>query len=98
MFMAVGAEAYQAGLFHMLTHAFFKALLFLSSGAVILAYHHEQNIFKMGGLFYKNKFLFACFAIGGGALAAIPYLHRWLLLERCDLGCSLGARRINRSL
>ena len=73
MFMAVGAEAYQAGLFHMLTHAFFKALLFLSSGAVILAYHHEQNIFKMGGLFYKNKFLFACFAIGGGALAAIPY-------------------------
>ena len=74
MFMAVGAEAYQAGLFHMLAHAFFKALLFLSSGAVILAYHHEQNIFKMGGLFYKNKFLFACFAIGGGALAAIPFL------------------------
>ena len=74
MFMAVGAEAYQAGLFHMLTHAFFKALLFLSSGAVILAFHHEQNIFKMGGLFYKNKFLFACFAIGGGALAAIPFL------------------------
>ena len=74
MFMAVGAEAYQAGLFHMLTHAFFKALLFLSSGAVILAYHHEQNIFQMGGLFYKNKFLFACFAIGGGALAAIPYI------------------------
>ncbi len=74
MFMAVGAEAYQAGLFHMLTHAFFKALLFLSSGAVILAFHHEQNIFKMGGLFYKNKFLFACFAIGGGALAAIPFI------------------------
>ena len=74
MFMAVGAEAYQAGLFHMLTHAFFKALLFLSSGAVIMAYHHEQNIFKMGGLFYKNKFLFACFAIGGGALAAIPFI------------------------
>lgn len=74
MFMAVGAEAYQAGLFHMLTHAFFKALLFLSSGAVILAYHHEQNIFKMGGLFKHNKFLFACFAIGGGALAAIPFI------------------------
>ncbi len=48
MFMAVGAEAYQAGLFHMLAHAFFKALLFLSSGAVILAYHHEQNIFQNG--------------------------------------------------
>ncbi len=74
MFMAVGAEAYQAGLFHMLTHAFFKALLFLSSGAVILAYHHEQNIFKMGGLFKRNKFLFACFAVGGGALAALPFI------------------------
>lgn len=74
MFMAVGAEAYQAGLFHMLTHAFFKALLFLSSGAVIMAYHHEQNIFKMGGLYKHNKFLFACFAIGGGALAAIPFI------------------------
>ncbi|WP_445115137.1 NADH-quinone oxidoreductase subunit L [Acinetobacter sp. WZC-1] len=74
MFMAVGAEAYQAGLFHMLAHAFFKALLFLSSGAVILAYHHEQNIFKMGGLRKKNPFLFACFLIGGGALAAIPFI------------------------
>lgn len=74
MFMAVGAEAYQAGLFHMLTHAFFKALLFLSSGAVIMAYHHEQNVMKMGGLYKHNKFLFACFAIGGGALAAIPFI------------------------
>lgn len=74
MFMAVGTEAYQAGLFHMLAHAFFKALLFLSSGAVILAFHHEQNIHKMGGLFRRNKFLFVCFAIGGGALAALPFL------------------------
>ena len=86
MFMAVGAEAYQAGLFHMLTHAFFKALLFLSSGAVILAYHHEQNIFKMGGLFYKNKFLFACFAIGGGALAAIPYFTVGFISKDAILG------------
>ncbi|MFT4020152.1 MAG: NADH-quinone oxidoreductase subunit L [Acinetobacter sp.] len=74
MFMAVGAEAYQAGLFHMLAHAFFKALLFLSSGAVILACHHEQNIFKMGGLWKKIPFVFACFVVGGGALAAIPFL------------------------
>ncbi|QDK98622.1 NADH-quinone oxidoreductase subunit L [Acinetobacter tandoii] len=86
MFMAVGAEAYQAGLFHMLTHAFFKALLFLSSGAVILAYHHEQNIFKMGGLFYKNKFLFACFAIGGGALAAIPFISVGFFSKDAILG------------
>ena len=74
MFMAVGAEAYQAGLFHMLAHAFFKALLFLSSGAVILACHHEQNIFKMGGLWKKIPFVFACFVVGGGALAAIPFV------------------------
>ncbi|MFB2539013.1 MULTISPECIES: NADH-quinone oxidoreductase subunit L [unclassified Acinetobacter] len=74
MFMAVGAEAYQAGLFHMLTHAFFKALLFLSSGAVILACHHEQNIFKMGGLWKKIPFVFACFVVGGGALAALPFI------------------------
>lgn len=74
MFMAVGAEAYQAGLFHMLSHAFFKALLFLSSGAVILACHHEQDIFKMGGLRKKIPFVFACFVVGGGALAAIPFV------------------------
>ena len=52
-----------------------EVMMFISiTGAVILAYHHEQNIFKMGGLFHKNKFLFACFAIGGGALAAIPFI------------------------
>ena len=74
MFLALGVGAWQVAIFHLMTHAFFKALLFLGSGAVILAYHHEQNIFKMGGLFYKNKFLFAVFAIGGGALAAIPWV------------------------
>lgn len=74
MFLALGVGAWKVAIFHLMTHAFFKALLFLGSGAVILAYHHEQNIFKMGGLFYKNKFLFAVFAIGGGALAAIPWV------------------------
>lgn len=74
MTVALGVSAYSVAVFHLMTHAFFKALLFLGSGAVILAYHHEQNIFKMGGLFYKNKFLFAVFAIGGGALAAIPWI------------------------
>ncbi len=74
MFLALGVGAWKVAIFHLMTHAFFKALLFLGSGAVILAYHHEQNIFKMGGLYYKNKFLFAVFAIGGGALAAIPWV------------------------
>ena len=74
MFLALGAEAYQAAVFHMLTHAFFKALLFLSSGAVILACHHEQNILKMGGLWKKIPFVYACFLVGGGALAALPFI------------------------
>lgn len=74
MFLALGAEAYQAAVFHMLTHAFFKALLFLSSGAVILACHHEQNIMKMGGLRKTIPFVYVCFLVGGGALAALPFI------------------------
>ncbi|KYP95478.1 NADH:ubiquinone oxidoreductase subunit L, partial [Sodalis-like endosymbiont of Proechinophthirus fluctus] len=50
MFLALGIQAWEAAIFHLMTHAFFKALLFLSSGSVILACHHEQNIFEMGGL------------------------------------------------
>ncbi len=57
-----------------MTHAFFKALLFLSSGAVILACHHEQNIFKMGGLRKTLPLVYACFLVGGAALAALPLL------------------------
>ena len=50
MFLAVGVGAFGAGMFHLMTHAFFKALLFLGSGSVILALHHEQDLFRMGGL------------------------------------------------
>ncbi len=74
MFLALGVGAWQAAIFHLMTHAFFKALLFLSSGAVILACHHEQNIFKMGGLWKKIPFVYACFLVGGGALAALPFV------------------------
>ncbi len=72
MFLALGAGAWSAAVFHLMTHAFFKALLFLSSGAVIIACHHEQNIMKMGGLWKKIPFVYACFLVGGGALAALP--------------------------
>ncbi len=72
MFLALGAGAWQAAVFHLMTHAFFKALLFLSAGAVIVACHHEQNIFKMGGLRKKIPFVYACFIVGGAALAALP--------------------------
>ncbi|NBM86386.1 NADH-quinone oxidoreductase subunit L [Proteus sp. G2661] len=74
MFLALGAQAWDAAIFHLMTHAFFKALLFLSAGSVIIACHHEQNIFKLGGLRKKIPFVYACFLIGGGALAALPLL------------------------
>ncbi|HMY41121.1 MAG TPA: NADH-quinone oxidoreductase subunit L, partial [Marinagarivorans sp.] len=74
MFLALGVKAYAPAIFHLMIHAFFKALLFLSSGAVILACHHEQNIFKMGGLRKKIPFVYACFVVGGAALAALPFV------------------------
>ncbi|WP_069864279.1 NADH-quinone oxidoreductase subunit L [Pseudomonas citronellolis] len=72
MFLALGVGAWDAAIFHLMTHAFFKALLFLASGAVIVACHHEQNIFKMGGLWKKLPLAYASFIVGGSALAALP--------------------------
>ena len=72
MFLALGVGAWEGAIFHLMTHAFFKALLFLSAGAVIIATHHEQNIFKMGGLRKSLPLVYACFLVGGSALAALP--------------------------
>ena len=72
MFMALGVGAWSAGIFHLMTHAFFKALLFLASGSVILALHHEQDIYKMGGLWRKLPVPFASMLIGALALVAVP--------------------------
>ena len=72
MFLALGVGAWSAGIFHLMTHAFFKALLFLASGSVILALHHEQDIFKMGGLRHKLKIPFWSMLIGSAALVALP--------------------------
>ncbi|SFB43942.1 NADH-quinone oxidoreductase subunit L [Azotobacter beijerinckii] len=74
MFLALGVGAWDAAIFHLMTHAFFKALLFLASGSVILACHHEQDIFKMGGLWKKLPLAYASFLVGGAALAALPLL------------------------
>ncbi|WP_413727945.1 NADH-quinone oxidoreductase subunit L [Sodalis sp. RH19] len=74
MFLALGVQAWDAAIFHLMTHAFFKALLFLSSGSVILACHHEQNIFKMGGLRKSIPLVYICFLVGGAALAALPVI------------------------
>ena len=73
MAQGVGQGGSDAGMFHLYTHAFFKALLFLGSGAVIYACHHEQDIWKMGGLRKKLPITFWTFALGTAALIAVPF-------------------------
>ncbi len=73
MAQGLGAHGSEAGMFHLYTHAFFKALLFLGAGAVIYACHHEQNIWKMGGLFKKMPLTSITFALGTAALIAVPF-------------------------
>lgn len=72
MFLALGVGAYTAGVFHVMTHAFFKALLFLGAGSVIHAMHHEQDIMKMGGLKAKLPVTHITFLIGCIAIAGLP--------------------------
>ena len=72
MFMAMGVGAYAAGVFHLMTHAFFKACLFLGSGSVIHAMHHEQDMRKMGGLRKYMPVTFWTFLIATVALAGVP--------------------------
>jgi NADH-quinone oxidoreductase subunit L len=74
MFLALGVGAFSAGIFHLMTHAFFKALLFLGSGAVIHAMHDEQDIRKMGGLGKSLPITYATFLVGTIAIAGIPPL------------------------
>ena len=73
MFLALGVGAWSSAIFHLLTHAFFKALLFLAAGAVIFCFHHEHNIFKMGGLRKTMPLVFWSFMIGSAALSALPF-------------------------
>jgi NADH-quinone oxidoreductase subunit L len=74
MFLAVGATAYVAGIFHLMTHAFFKALLFLGAGSVIHAMNDEQDMHKMGGLFKKMPVTAITMAVATLAIAGIPPL------------------------
>ena len=73
MFIAAGVGAYQASIFHLITHAFFKALLFLCAGSVIHAMSDEQDMRKMGGIFRKVPITATCMWIGSLAIAGIPY-------------------------
>lgn len=78
MFIAAGVGTYQIGVFHLTTHAFFKALLFLSAGAVIHALHDEQDMFKMGGLWKRMPLTYIAFWIGSLALAGVfPFSGYW---------------------
>ncbi len=72
MFLAMGVGAFGAGIFHVLTHAFFKALLFLGAGAVIHALHHEQDMRQMGGLRQKLPWTYATMLMGTLAISGIP--------------------------
>ncbi|MDO8539201.1 MAG: NADH-quinone oxidoreductase subunit L [Opitutaceae bacterium] len=74
MMLALGVGSWVAAIFHLLTHAFFKALLFLGAGSVIHAAHHEQDIRRLGGLRRPLRVTFATFAIGMMALAGVPFL------------------------
>ena len=89
MFVAMGVGAYSVGMFHLFTHAFFKALLFLGSGSVILAMHHEQDMRHMGGLWRKLPFTYATMLIGTLALTGFPftagYFSKDAIIESADV-------------
>ena len=90
MFVAMGVGAYSVGMFHLFTHAFFKALLFLGSGSVIHAMHHEQDMRKMGGLRDKLPVTYVCMLIGTLALTGFPltagYFSKDAIIEAAAAG------------
>ncbi|MDF3819440.1 NADH-quinone oxidoreductase subunit L [Leptospira sp. 96542] len=95
MFLAMGTMSYVAGLFHLMTHAFFKALLFLGAGSVIHSLHHEQNIKHMGGLFGKIRITSVTFLIGTLAIAGFfpfsGFFSKDLILEKAYSFGSYGS-------
>jgi NADH-quinone oxidoreductase subunit L len=78
MIMGVSVGAYSAGLFHLMTHAFFKALLFMSAGSLISAMGGEQSLDRMRGFRKAMPFTFVCFVVGGLALSGLPPFSGWL--------------------
>lgn len=95
MTVALGASAYAAGIFHLMTHAFFKALLFLAAGSVIIALHHEQDIRKMGGLKKYMPITYWTALIGTLALVGFPgfsgFFSKDALIEVVHLSTTPGA-------
>jgi NADH-quinone oxidoreductase subunit L len=93
MVLGLGVGSYSAALFHLLTHAFFKACLFLGSGAIIHAMHHEQDMRWMGGLYKKMPWTFVTFSIATLALAGLP-LTSGFLSKDAILAGALGFAQV----
>jgi NADH-quinone oxidoreductase subunit L len=92
MFLACGVGAFAAGIFHLFTHAFFKALLFLGAGSVIHALSGEQDLRQMGGLRTRIPWTFRTFAVGTAAIAGIPFLAGFFSKDLILAG-ALGAHK-----
>lgn len=96
MMAAAGASAYAASMFHLITHACFKALLFLAAGSVIIMLHHEQNLWKMGNLRKYMPITYLAFLIGALSLSAIPpfagYYSKDSIIEAVHLAALPGAK------
>jgi NADH-quinone oxidoreductase subunit L len=91
MFLALGVSGWEAGVFHFMTHAFFKALLFLGAGVIIEALADEHDIFKMGGLRRELPAVFWTFTIGAAALAALPFVTDGFYSKDLIIASSLGS-------
>ncbi|MGA2654526.1 MAG: NADH-quinone oxidoreductase subunit L, partial [Gammaproteobacteria bacterium] len=95
MIVAVGVSAYSVGMFHLMTHAFFKALLFLAAGSVIMAMHHQQDLRHMGGLRKYMPITFATALIGAIALCGLPpfagFYSKDILIEAVHFAVLPGA-------
>src|ERR1700688_3515598 len=90
MFVAMGVGAYSVGMFHLFTHAFFKALLFLGSGSVITAMHHEQDIRHMGGLKDRIPFTYVMMVIGTLALTGFPFTAGYFSKDKVIEAAAVG--------
>ena len=90
MFLAIGIGAHDAAIFHFMTHAFFKSLLFLSAGVVITALGQEHDLFRMGGLRTQMPFMFWVFLIGASSLSAIPWVDAGFYSKDAILNASTG--------
>ena len=93
MFMALGVGAFSTAIFHLLTHAFFKALLFLSAGALIYALYHEQDIRNMGKLKSKMPLIWSAFAVGSWCLTGLPLAAGFFSKDEILFSVFLGSMR-----